>query len=612
MDYLFDFDAWLISNDLKHVKQVFVDHNMYSPQTINFHSKYFSKLITDSRITSKPELNQKIISAVQTLTNRNNNQQSTALLSNTENNGILQIQFYMKNMREIENQFRDLTLNYRNKCKKDQQEINRYIHFLKHDLNTKNQEIEEIFDDLLNALTNKRQELMNKIENNLPKEFNKYQIKHNDITTLMNNKIIETKNMIQNELNHIKQQENHCKQLILDSNKHLSVRSNLYKAERENKIIHIVDQTRICHQEIMHSVRENIHQINGFLNRNIAFQVDINDSSMNKNIYQILKQDKYINSIKRNLKKCVDIYYSIQNESEESVASDCYDTESDNSSNLVQKKKQKRRKRMTKQLKKEISSLNDQIQNASKSFDDLRDLKDAEITTLKNEIALLQQQLVATSNAKLNIEDEMKLLSIKIDKFEGRMGNDDASNMKYINKWDGFYLDNDKWKLLNNRQKLQGIWPKESKYFCAFLDFNSSRTNGGIYSCSIKWEAPNDRDGKTVIPASLKASCCLGISILRDVKVIKNGVKWSNRWPKWAGNKSNSSHFDSTSEEPCWYVNEVITIKLDLDNSMIYYFKDNKLIKKETIHEKLPCYVMLCACPNITGEFCYSIVNPVH
>ena len=608
MDYLFDFDAWLISNDLKHLKQIFIDHNLCTPQTINFHSKYFSKLITDPRIQSKPAVTQKIISAVRALTKRNGSQQSMVLVSQAENNALLQIQFYIKNMQELEQQFKNLMVKYGQKCDRDQQQINNYIHFLKQDLNAKNQEIEDIFDDLLNSLTLKRQQMMDKIENDFPEKFNKYQIKHNDITNYMNDKIVQIENTMQDESNHIKQRENQCKQLIRDFNEHLSVRSSVYKAQRENKIIQIVNQTSKCHSEAMHFLRANIQDIREFLRMKIAFDIDINDNDTNQNIFEISKRDKLLKSIKRNLAKCVDIQYSASN----LLLDTDYDTESDCSTDSVQKKKEKRKKNKTKHLKKEINTLNDKLQTANKSFDELRESKESEINSLKHEIQQLQQQLEMQAKGKLELEEAMKGMTMKVETFEARMENDDSSGMKYIDKWDGFYVDNNKWRLLDNGKKLKGIWRKESKYFCAFLDCDSSKTNGGIYSCSIKWERPNDADDKVMIPGHLKAPCSIGISTLRDVKVIKNGVKWSDRWPDWAGDKSISSHFDSTSEAPSWYINEVITIKLDLDNSMVYYFKDNKLIKKENIHDKLPCYVMLCACPNITGQFCYSIVNPIH
>ena len=288
----------------------------------------------------------------------------------------------------------------------------------------------------------------------------------------------------------------------------------------------------------------------------INFDIDIIEK--NKDIYCVTKQDKIIKNIKNNIKKCVNIQ--------------CI-TDVDIKSN-EDKKSKKSKNRRSKNLKRENNSLH-------KSLHKLRKAKDTEINSLKQQINQLQQQLDIT-----------------------------CTSTKYIDKWDGFYIDNNKWKLMNDRQKLKGIWRSDSKnkYFCIFLNFDSSKTNGGIYSCSIKWEHPNDSDG--LIRGDMSAPCCIGISTQRDIKTIKNGIKCSERWPDWSGDFS--SHFDSTCDEPGWYINEIITIKLDLDNSMVYYFKDNKLCKKENIHHKLPCYVMLCACPNIAGECCYFIVNPIH
>ena len=104
---------------------------------------------------------------------------------------------------------------------------------------------------------------MNKIDD-FPNEFNRYQIEHEQVSKHMNDKINKTERMIQNELNHIEKQEIYCKELICDFNRHLSVRSCVYKNDRENKIIKIANHTRQCHDEAINFVHQNISDINSF------------------------------------------------------------------------------------------------------------------------------------------------------------------------------------------------------------------------------------------------------------------------------------------------------------------------------------------------------------
>ena len=93
------------------MKQIFIDHDMCTPQSINFRSKNFSKLITDPRITSKPDIMQPVISAVRSLTKRNDIQQPMFSVSNAENNALLQIQIYIKNMSELKDEFKKFRQN---------------------------------------------------------------------------------------------------------------------------------------------------------------------------------------------------------------------------------------------------------------------------------------------------------------------------------------------------------------------------------------------------------------------------------------------------------------------------------------------------------------------
>ena len=64
---IFDFDSWIIDNNLNDIKQCFIDYSMINLETLKLTNPNFAKLTGDKRVLEKPLLFQHIVNGIQSL-----------------------------------------------------------------------------------------------------------------------------------------------------------------------------------------------------------------------------------------------------------------------------------------------------------------------------------------------------------------------------------------------------------------------------------------------------------------------------------------------------------------------------------------------------------------
>ena len=265
------------------------------------------------------------------------------------------------------------------------------------------------------------------------------------------------------------------------------------------------------------------------------------------------------------------------------------------------------------------------IKEHFESFIDVRSVADKELNQEckikivkkvkinKNSKAYLHQQM---NSLKHRLKDANKaIVKFKKNKRAKPKKVESASpKTKFIRKFDKLFVDASKWRLMNEGHTLRGIWrPNEpscqKRYWCVPLQCFSAKNGRGVYSCSIKWTFFDDDDNRNNKLVKLNWSCgsCIGVTNERSRKLLEEGVSCSKRWPDWA----NDSHFDATVDAP-WYLNETITVELDLDSRLVTYKKDESIIKTDTLDFKQPkaCYLMLSSEAVISSPFAYSVIFP--
>ena len=306
IDFLFDFEQWIHQHDLAKIKQVFIDFAMCVPQSLHFQNPQFSKLLADHRIVTNPDLIPRIISAVQSLQEA---QKGTVLLvSNAENDALNQIKHLIENMHALRDSFASISEQYRAKKSRDQQQIVNYIHCSSDCLSQKHKNITESFTVLFNMLEAKELAMRTKIEE-YTKRFNRFHVEHRKTTNVLDSKLKETELTIQHDLNHMKEQEMYCTEIIRDYNNHLSARKVQTDRSRESKILKICKHTRGCYDEALQFIRKNREEITSFVDSKIEFDVDLKRLQQRKQLIYWADLDKAaFDTIQAHIPRFVDIF----------------------------------------------------------------------------------------------------------------------------------------------------------------------------------------------------------------------------------------------------------------------------------------------------------------
>eukprot|EP01083_Nonionella_stella_P092774 259820_1 len=585
MDPSFNFDCWIVKYNLTPIRSIFIEYGMNTSQSIHF-GDAFSKLISDRRVVAKPDIIPQIMEGMHDHV-ESQKHHSVLLVSDAEKNALLQIKKYIKNMEYFKSTLNEMMAQYLLKKTENTQRIQKYIELCDKDLIQKHKDITHIFTDLCNSLEQKEDSLLKTIHAFRIK-FNQYHTDHQQVTNGLDKTLQETESIIQDDLKHIKEQEIYCKDILKDFNKHFSSRSKLPTQKRETKIVKIANYSRECYLDAMQTLRKTESKIMNFVQNNIQFDIDITDKT--KDIYCVKQSSEIMEQLKNHATASIDIVCA-----HEDIGSDNDEIEKPKQTQHKPKKKNQKNKNNRTLLKKQIQSVKHKLKAANQTITRLQKSSETERNKLQHEMKELERKLDA-----MKTKPEIQGIATQ-------------STVQYIDTFDRLYVDKSQWLLSKSRRKVRGTGQGSTTgccndRSCMFLQFDSSKVKGGTYSCSIKW-INSQCDGHWM-KSAVEAPCSIGITTKRNANIVKQAVQCTTEWPDWASN----SYFSAQHDFPHWYVNEVITIKLDLDDHVVHYYKDNELMKTDKLPINVPFYVMMCSSSFINGACCfaYAIVNPSH
>jgi len=155
----------------------------------------------------------------------------------------------------------------------------------------------------------------------------------------------------------------------------------------------------------------------------------------------------------------------------------------------------------------------------------------------------------------------------------------------------------EKWESAENGTVLKAKEYNVNTFYCVYL--SSTPYSTGIHSICVKGVKSSDNF------ANIK--CCIGVHSEMDPQWIQDGMN-----AKWPSSKGVSSFFDGVVDDHGWYSNEVIRIKLDMDELMVYYYSTyhskskgkQTAIKQEKLKPAKQYYFLMCAESDPLVEYC--------
>eukprot|EP01083_Nonionella_stella_P066709 175894_1 len=267
----FNFDNWIIKHDLISIKDLFVKHNATTLAIlINLSSPQLQALMIDHQLLSKPQMLIKIMNGVQTLlvTTENDTSKPSILkviISEKEQLVINTIEASLESLYEMEVVLNSLSEEY-------PKSLNRINSDKLEKIEIAIQKTNKIFDGISDAINNKRENVLSKL-NTMKSQINndsydKDDDKESDIISNTQNRINETRELLQ-------EQAKLCDELTS---------SNEKRNERKMKMLNIGK-----------SVTEKYGKTQKILNENIAIlnkSIKCNEDAV-VNIDFVTNQKKY-------------------------------------------------------------------------------------------------------------------------------------------------------------------------------------------------------------------------------------------------------------------------------------------------------------------------------
>ena len=285
IDFLFDLEECVNENELAPIKQGLVDHNMCTPHCIHFGNDRFSKLLSDHRVLSRPDIIPRIIDAFQSLQQRQ--KETVSLVSSKENEALLGIKEYTKKMKVLKEGFDGISDEYQSKKAKNNKEIGNHINVCCDDLSAKLKEIRGSFSEILDALESKLEAVT--------KRLSAFYVDHREETLALDSNLKETERAIQHGLDSMEEQQMHCMEMLRDYNNHLSQRrTRTMHNDRDSKIIKIANHTKQCYDDALLIAERNQQKMDKFIQTKIRFDVDI------------ASDVSEFNRIKNSIPRCID------------------------------------------------------------------------------------------------------------------------------------------------------------------------------------------------------------------------------------------------------------------------------------------------------------------
>ena len=154
-------------------------------------------------------------------------------------------------------------------------------------------------------------------------------------------------------------------------------------------------------------------------------------------------------------------------------------------------------------------------------------------------------------------------------------------------RFDVDWCNEEKLELDDDGRCIRALTSDPFSVFCVYL--TGDGYDKGVHTLSIKGIKTNDNDGEI--------KCCVGVTSIKNKEWVNKGIMGG--WPEKEHEILNgvSSYFDDMHD--VWYSNEILTIKLDVDNKMVYYYaetikSEQKLIKEVKIDNAELYYFMMC------------------
>eukprot|EP01084_Bolivina_argentea_P215845 366540_1 len=251
----FNFEQWITDNALQDIQSLFIKHNATTSKKLTLVSVEIQTLMTDPELLAKPQMIPKIMSGIHNISTY----VITIILSQEEQNVMDTIKQNLKSLEETEHELNKLKHEY---PKSKQNVDNRKLEQIK---KTKTK-INEIFDNLFNALNKRKQALVDQL-NVLSLDKNNYN--NNDC-----------KDDDEKEIDVISL----CQQNIVNSRKYLKEKEKQYnnlistnknKSERKNNVLNMGQNVKNEFNETQNILNKNMEIINQKIEQNNQCKVNI-------------------------------------------------------------------------------------------------------------------------------------------------------------------------------------------------------------------------------------------------------------------------------------------------------------------------------------------------
>eukprot|EP01083_Nonionella_stella_P104034 297728_1 len=272
----FNFDNWIIKHDLISIKDLFVKHNATTLAIlINLSSPQLQALMIDHQLLSKPQMLIKIMNGVQTLlvTTENDTSKPSILkviISEKEQLVINTIEASLESLYEMEVVLNSLSEEY-------PKSLNRINSDKLEKIEIAIQKTNKIFDGISDAINNKRENVLSKL-NTMKSQINndsydKDDDKESDIISNTQNRINETRELLQ-------EQAKLCDELTS---------SNEKRNERKMKMLNICKSITEKYGKTQKILNENIASLNKSIKCNEDAVVDIDFVTNQKKYNKIME-----------------------------------------------------------------------------------------------------------------------------------------------------------------------------------------------------------------------------------------------------------------------------------------------------------------------------------
>eukprot|EP01084_Bolivina_argentea_P311323 538875_1 len=262
----FDFDTWVLNNDLTQIKDVLIKHNLDNITNLSTQSIAFATFISDPILyQSHAHLIAKIITSIQQLaTNEITPGQAYVVISETEENILKALQTNL-------DQLDDKEIYTQNINKKYKQSIQDVQTCKTEKINTVENKIKSYFEKVVNQLNNKKQQLLTEVDTfDIDNPISVDEQKETQILS-------ESKTLIKQARNHLCQTLSECNDIIQSS-------INMDRDDRKKKIININNSALMEYVQIQNTLTSNAKIVETSIeqNNNTSFDINFMIDNMNQ------------------------------------------------------------------------------------------------------------------------------------------------------------------------------------------------------------------------------------------------------------------------------------------------------------------------------------------